>query len=74
MAARVHEFKVQMACGGCSSAVEKALGKLKGQGVERVDISLEDQTVLVTSTLPADQLLETIKKSGKTISYVGVKH
>lgn len=46
----------------------------QGQGVEKVDISLEDQTVLVTSTLSADQLLETIKKAGKTTSYVGVKH
>jgi hypothetical protein len=46
----------------------------QGQGVEEVDISLEDQTVLVTSTLSADQLLETIKKTGKTTSYVGVKH
>lgn len=45
----------------------------QGQGVEKVDISLEDQTVLVTSTLPADQLLETIKKTGKTTSYVGAK-
>jgi hypothetical protein len=26
----VHEFKVEMTCGGCSSAVEKVLGKLKG--------------------------------------------
>jgi copper chaperone len=45
----------------------------QGQGVEKVDISLEDQTVLVTSTLSADQLLETIKKTGKTTSYVGIK-
>jgi copper chaperone len=46
----------------------------QGQGVEKIDISLEDQTVLVTSTLSADQLLETIKKTGKTTSYIGVKN
>ncbi|KAJ9590765.1 hypothetical protein L9F63_016281 [Diploptera punctata] len=73
MAAQVHEFKVAMTCGGCSSAVEKVLGKLKGQGIEKVDISLDDQTVLVTSTLPVELLLEYIKKTGKTTSYVGVK-
>ncbi|XP_069703201.1 copper transport protein ATOX1 [Periplaneta americana] len=70
MAAQVHEFKVEMTCGGCSSAVEKVLGKLKGQGVDKVDISLENQSVLVTSTLSADQLLEIIKKTGKTTSYI----
>ncbi|PSN49389.1 Copper transport protein ATOX1 [Blattella germanica] len=83
MAAQVHEFKVAMTCNGCSSAVERVLGKLKGlyvlndlmecQGVEKVDISLDDQSVLVTSTLSAEQLLETIKKTGKTTSYIGVK-
>jgi copper chaperone len=45
----------------------------EGKGVDNVKISLEDQTVLVTSTLPADELLETIKKTGKTTTYVGVK-
>jgi copper chaperone len=73
MAAQVHEFKVAMTCTGCSSSVEKVLDKLKGQGVESVKILLEEQTVLVTSTLPADQLLETIKKTGKETTYVGVK-
>jgi copper chaperone len=45
----------------------------EGQGVENVEILLEDKTVLVTSTLPADQLLATIKKTGKETTYVGVK-
>ncbi|XP_067012474.1 copper transport protein ATOX1 [Anabrus simplex] len=74
MASQVHEFKVEMSCGGCSSAVEKVLGKLKDQGVEKVDISLEDQKVTVTSTLPADTLLEAIKKTGKATTYIGVKN
>jgi len=26
----VHEFKVEMTCGGCASAVERVLGKLGG--------------------------------------------
>lgn len=49
------------------------LFQFTGQGVESVKILLEDKTVLVTSTLPADQLLETIKKTGKETTYVGVK-
>jgi len=51
----------------------KLLFHFEGQGVESVKILLEDQTVLVTSTLPADQLLETIKKTGKETTYVGIK-
>lgn len=27
---QVHEFSVEMTCGGCSGAVEKVLGKLGG--------------------------------------------
>ena len=33
---------------------------------------MDKQRVYVTSTLSADELLETIKKAGKTCSYVGV--
>jgi hypothetical protein len=39
--------------------------KIEGQGVENVKILLEDQPVLATSMLPANQLLGTIKKTGK---------
>nr|CAD7196242.1 unnamed protein product [Timema douglasi] len=71
---KVHEFKVEMTCGGCSAAVERVLGKLKGQGIEDVKISLDDQIVRVQSTLPAEKLLETIKKTGKATSYIGVQN
>ncbi|XP_059490624.1 copper transport protein ATOX1 [Neocloeon triangulifer] len=69
--AKVHEFTVEMTCEGCSGAVERVLGKLKDKGVEKVEISLEKQQVLVTSSIDADSLLETIKKTGKTTAYVG---
>ncbi|XP_037936483.1 copper transport protein ATOX1 [Teleopsis dalmanni] len=68
----VHEFKVEMTCSGCSGAVERVLGKL-GDKVEKVSIDLDEKTVLVTSNLSADELLEVIKKTGKTTTYVGVK-
>ncbi|XP_039281326.1 copper transport protein ATOX1 [Nilaparvata lugens] len=71
--AQQHEFKVEMTCEGCSNAVQRVLNKLKGQGVDDVQIDLKDQKVLVASTLSADELLETIKKTGKATTYIGVK-
>lgn len=41
-------------------------------GEQNIEIDMEKQRVYVTSTLSADELLETIKKAGKTCSYVGV--
>lgn len=41
--------------------------------VEKVEIDLDNKKVFVTSALPADDLLETIKKTGKETSYIGVK-
>ena len=41
-------------------------------GEQNVEIDMDKQRVYVTSTLSADDLLETIKKAGKTCSYVGV--
>ena len=35
--------------------------------VSKIDISLEDQTVIVKSTLPKDTIFEAIKKSGKAV-------
>lgn len=37
-------------------------------GVEDYDVSLEKQQVLVTGTIPYDDLLEKIKKTGKEVS------
>ncbi|XP_075545319.1 antioxidant 1 copper chaperone [Dermacentor variabilis] len=73
MASQVHEFHVEMTCEGCSGAVQRVLGKLADQGVNKVDIDLKAQRVFVDSTLSCEQLLEVLKKAGKTCSYVGVK-
>ncbi|CAB3379601.1 Hypothetical predicted protein [Cloeon dipterum] len=70
---KVHEFTVEMTCEGCSGAVERVLGKLKDKGVDKVEISLEKQQVLVTSSLDADSLLETIKKTGKATTFVSTR-
>lgn len=42
--------------------------------MSNVDIDLEKHKVFVTSTLTSDQLLETLKKTGKSVSYVGLKN
>ncbi|XP_035213869.1 copper transport protein ATOX1-like [Stegodyphus dumicola] len=73
MAAQVHEFSVEMTCEGCSGAVSRVLGKLKGSGVDDFSIDLGNKKVLVTSSLPAETLMETLKKTGKECSYIGVK-
>lgn len=68
-----HIFNVEMTCDGCSGAVERVLGRLKGKGVDNVLISLPEQKVSVTSTLSADELLDVIKKTGKKTTYVGTQ-
>ncbi|KAJ5490570.1 hypothetical protein LT330_008601 [Penicillium expansum] len=63
-----YKFNVTMTCGGCSGAVERVLKKL--EGVKTFDVSLETQTVNVTTepTLSYDNVLEKIKKTGKTVN------
>ncbi|KAI8081448.1 heavy metal-associated domain-containing protein [Halteromyces radiatus] len=60
-----YTFTVEMACSGCSNAVKRALTKL--EGVDNIDIDLEKQTVVVDTNLPRESVLETIKKTGKTV-------
>jgi copper chaperone len=71
-----------MTCGGCSGAVDRVLKKTEGKssqcrtqpaaeydykGVNSYDISLETQLVNVTGTIPYDDLLTKIKKTGKEV-------
>ena len=41
--------------------------------VHKVEIDMEKQKVYVTSSLSGEDLLATIKKTGRECSYVGVK-
>ncbi|KAJ6190121.1 hypothetical protein N7519_000142 [Penicillium mononematosum] len=63
-----YKFNVTMTCGGCSGAVERVLKKL--EGVKTFDVSLETQTVNVTTepTLSYVDVLEKIKKTGKAVN------
>ncbi|KAK2760951.1 Cytosolic copper metallochaperone [Arachnomyces sp. PD_36] len=61
-------FNITMSCGGCSGAVDRVLKKL--DGVKSHTVSLEDQTatVITDQSLPYDKVLQTIKKTGKTVN------
>ncbi|KAI9756240.1 MAG: Cytosolic copper metallochaperone [Lichina confinis] len=63
-----YKFDIAMSCGGCSGAVERVLKKL--DGVKSYEVSLEKQTADVVTnddTLDYDTVLQTIKKTGKTV-------
>ncbi|XP_007473973.1 copper transport protein ATOX1 [Monodelphis domestica] len=65
-----HEFTVDMTCEGCSNAVTRVLNKLGGVQFE---IDLPNKKVCIDSEHSVDTLLETLKKTGKTITYLGAK-
>jgi len=69
MSQHKYKFDVKMTCGGCSGAVTRVLNKAKAenQGVEDFSVSLEKQEVLVTGTIPYDDLYAKIQKTGKEI-------
>ncbi|CAO3639976.1 unnamed protein product [Cunninghamella blakesleeana] len=61
-----YTFNVTMSCSGCSNAVNKALTRLGG--IDKIDIDLEKQTVVVETELSRETVLEAIKKTGKTVN------
>ncbi|KAF8334272.1 copper chaperone taha [Cantharellus anzutake] len=60
-----YKFDVKMSCSGCSGAVTRALSKK--EGIDTFNVSLDKQEVRVTSGLPYDDVLDTIKKTGKEV-------
>lgn len=69
MSTKKHEFKMEMACEGCSNAAKRVLAKI---GVEEVEADLAAQKVFVTSDKPQDELLAALKKTGKNVEYIGI--
>ncbi|KAJ3725918.1 hypothetical protein EV361DRAFT_877163 [Lentinula raphanica] len=70
MADATHKYKydVKMTCSGCSGAVTRVLDKAKRDGgVVDFSVDLETQEVIVESTLPYDDILAKIKKTGKEV-------
>ncbi|KAI5123357.1 hypothetical protein M0805_001778 [Coniferiporia weirii] len=69
MSENTYVYKVQMNCGGCSGAIERALGKAQnnGAGISSYTVSLENQTVEVKGGIAQADLTATIAKTGKKI-------
>ncbi|BGP70597.1 Cytosolic copper metallochaperone [Rhodotorula toruloides] len=66
MAESTYKFNVVMTCAGCSGAIERVLKKT--EGLSSYDVSLEKQEVIVkTSSVPYDDVLAKIKKTGKEV-------
>lgn len=61
-------LRVAMACGGCSSAVERVL--MKTPGVTGVKIDMGAQTVAVEGSAAPDVLVAAIKGAGKEVSLI----
>jgi len=62
-----YKFDVKMTCSGCSGAVTRVLEKAKSDGVTEYTVDLKTQEVLVTASLPYDDVLTRIKKTGKEV-------
>ncbi|KYM83073.1 Copper transport protein ATOX1, partial [Atta colombica] len=65
---KVHEFNVEMTCEGCSTAVQNVLGKKAG--IDDIKIDLSEKKVFVTTALNSNEILETLKKTGKTCQFL----
>lgn len=71
MASQVYEFWVDMTCEGCVNSVQNVLNKK--EGVNDIKVNLDNKMVSVTSMLSSDEILQTIKKTGKECRFVGAK-
>ncbi|CAD6531117.1 heavy-metal-associated domain-containing protein [Paraburkholderia metrosideri] len=57
------EFAIpDMTCGGCASAITRAVTRIDPTATLHADVSIK--IVKITSTLPAQRLIETIEAAG----------
>ncbi|KAF8921266.1 hypothetical protein CPB85DRAFT_1159083, partial [Mucidula mucida] len=66
-AEQTYQFDVKMTCTGCSGAVTRVLEKAKSDGVQEYNVDLATQLVTVKGTIPYDDVLARIKKTGKEV-------
>ncbi|XP_063241222.1 copper chaperone for superoxide dismutase [Bacillus rossius redtenbacheri] len=57
------EFAVQMTCQSCVDKVKDSLSGVKG--VESVDVSLANQSVIITTTLPSSAIQAKLESTGR---------
>ncbi|CAG9829116.1 unnamed protein product [Diabrotica balteata] len=69
MASTTVEFAVQMTCESCVNAVKKSLANISG--VQNVQVYLDEQRVVVQSTLPTLQVLKVLESTGKKVAVKG---
>ncbi|XP_032954075.1 copper transport protein ATOX1-like [Rhinolophus ferrumequinum] len=63
-----HEFSIDMACEGCYNVVTQVLNKLGGV---QFKIDLPNKKVCIDSEHSVNTLLETLRKTRKTVIYLG---
>ncbi|KAK0459765.1 uncharacterized protein EV420DRAFT_1225716, partial [Desarmillaria tabescens] len=56
-----------MTCTGCSGAVTRVLEKAKLDGVNDYSVNLDTQEVIVKGSIPYEDVLARIKKTGKEV-------
>ncbi|XP_058728265.1 copper transport protein ATX1-like [Vicia villosa] len=67
MSSQTVVLKVAMSCQGCSGAVKRVLEKLPG--VESFDIDMKEQKVTVKGNVKAEEVYETVSKTGKKTAF-----
>ena len=66
------EFSLNMTCGGCVAAAERALSGV--EGVESFQVDLKSQAVTVTTSLPTSSVQALLEANGKRAVVVGMGH
>ncbi|SJL00429.1 uncharacterized protein ARMOST_03742 [Armillaria ostoyae] len=64
---QTYKFDVKMTCTGCSGAVTRVLEKAKLDGVNDYSVNLDTQEVIVKGSIPYEDVLARIKKTGKEV-------
>ncbi|TRM56223.1 hypothetical protein BD626DRAFT_414521, partial [Schizophyllum amplum] len=66
-AEQTYIFNVKMTCTGCSGLVTRALHRAKGDGIRAFNVDLDRQEVVVTGTIPYDEVFARIARTGREI-------
>ncbi|XP_057669023.1 copper chaperone for superoxide dismutase-like [Diorhabda carinulata] len=69
MASTTIEFAVQMTCKNCIDTIKSHFSDV--QGVKDIQFYLEQQTVVIQSTLPTLKLLQILESTGKKVAIKG---
>uniref|UniRef100_A0A1I7XU28 Copper transport protein ATOX1 n=1 Tax=Heterorhabditis bacteriophora TaxID=37862 RepID=A0A1I7XU28_HETBA len=56
-----------MTCSGCANAARRVLGKIGEDKVKIDNIDVETKMITVTTDLPAADILEALRKTGKEV-------